>query len=233
MNSSTLHSWHSRNNWNTDWNKKIMSISWGWGLSMKLVRWWQPSWWQPRATRIPRRGHHGLSAKGSQSNTPHPYVMTWAGIVPKSHCSQLARWEANSEIGQQERKARSFLTSQGSHALGLEYGTGARWYRGHHCHGKDLPCKEKKRKKEKVAAWEVPTLNNAVFNWYHRGLCAVCMLLVFIIESPNSNDLKGIWLFYINHKLYSRGWEQVGRYPGVVALRSSHYNHPAKSKEKP
>lgn len=139
---------------------------------------------------------------------------------------ELRNWaarEESKEFPDQPRKSRP--------------GAGV-WYRCTVIRRPPLPWKRfamqrKKKKKEKVAAWEVPTLNNAVLNWYHRGLCAVCMLLVFIIESPNSNDLKGIWLFYINHKLYSRGWEQVGRYPGVVALRSSHYNHPAKSKEKP
>lgn len=48
------------------------------------------------------------------------------------------------------------------------------------------------KKKKKTGAREVPTLNDAVFNWYHRGLCAVGKLFVFLIESPNSNDLKGI-----------------------------------------
>lgn len=138
------------------------------------------------------------------------------------------------EIGQEGWKARYFPATQGSHALRLEHGTGTWRWIGHHCHGKHLPRREIKNEKQKRAAvWEVPTLTDAVFNWYHQGLCAVSTLFMLIIESPNSTDLKGIWLFYINHKLYSGGWVQVGRYPGVVALRSSHYNHPAKSKEKP
>lgn len=54
-------------------------------------------------------------------------------------------------------------------------------------------CRErKKEKKGKKQRHEKCQLNGAVFNWYHQGLCAVSTLFMFIIESPNSTDLKGI-----------------------------------------
>lgn len=36
VNNPSLHLWHSRNTWNTDWNKKMMLINWG--LTMKFTK---------------------------------------------------------------------------------------------------------------------------------------------------------------------------------------------------
>lgn len=162
--------------------------------------------------------------------------MTIGGdTVPKSPCSRLAGQKASWGAQKLGRKSGNYGVSlPPKEAMPWGWSTAQVHSSGEATTARNrIAVKRREELKKKAAAWEVPTLNDAVFNWHHQGLCVVSTLFVFITESPNSTDLKGIWLFYINHKLYSRGWEQSGRYPGVAALRSSHYNHPANQKKNP